>query len=458
MSGTLRPAEPGRRMAVIGSGIAGLSAAWLLSQRHEVVLYEAESRPGGHSNTVELPEKGLSVDTGFIVYNELNYPNLVALFAHLGVATEPSDMSLAVSLHGGRVEYCGSGLNGLIGRRGNIVSPRFWAMLKDLTRFYREAPSLLGAGRTESLTLAEYLEEGRYGAAFVEDHLLPMAGAIWSASPAEIGAFPALAFVRFFHSHGLLLLSGRPPWRTVSGGSRRYVERIVADSGAELRGGTKVAEVTRKEDGVTVRDEAGHADFFDAAVIATHADQALALLGDADPVEWTSLSAFRYSANRAVLHQDEALMPTRRRVWSSWNVIDDRLKGERWGDDGRGGEDRPLSVTYWMNRLQNLPPAHPLFVSLNPPRPVRADRTIAAFDYTHPVFDQAAIAAQADLWRLQGRRRTYFAGSYFGYGFHEDALQAGLAAAEAAGGVRRPWKVADESGRISLSPHLLAAE
>ncbi|WP_224404805.1 NAD(P)/FAD-dependent oxidoreductase [Afifella sp. IM 167] len=440
--------EPGRRIAVIGSGIAGLSAAWLLSGRHEVVLYEAEPRPGGHSNTVDVPEKGLAVDTGFIVYNETNYPNLVALFSHLGVATEASDMSLAVSLDNGRVEYSGTGINGLIGRRGNVVSPRFWGMVKDLMRFYREAPALLGAGRSEALTLGEYLEEGGYGPAFIEDHLLPMAGAIWSASAAEIRAFPALAFVRFFHSHGLLLLSRRPRWRTVSGGSRRYVERMLADCSAELRAGAPVARVTREEDGVTVTDAGGHADRFSEVVIATHADQALALLGDADATEWTGLSAFRYSQNRAVLHSDERLMPKRRRVWSSWNVI---------GDTG-GHEDKPLSVTYWMNRLQNIDPRHPLFLSLNPPKPVEAEKTIAEFTYTHPIFDAPAIGAQASLWRLQGRRRTFFAGSYFGYGFHEDALQAGLAAAEAAGGVRRPWSVAEESGRISLAPHLLAAE
>jgi len=440
--------SPGRRMAVIGSGIAGLSAAWLLAKRHDVVLYEAEPRPGGHSNTVELAEKGVCVDTGFIVYNETNYPNLVALFSHLGVQTEASDMSLAVSLDEGRVEYSGTGLNGLIGRRGNVVSPRFWSMLKDLTRFYREAPSLLGAGRTEALTLAEYLEEGGYGPAFVEDHLLPMAGAIWSASAAEIRAFPALAFVRFFHSHGLLLLSGRPRWRTVSGGSRRYVEKMLADSRLEMRTNAPVTRVTREEDGVTVRDGAGNEDRFSEIVVATHADQALALLGDADATEWSSLSAFRYSQNLAVLHEDERLMPKRRRVWSSWNVIGDT-------DDSA---EKPLSVTYWMNRLQNLDPRQQIFVSLNPPKPVAADKTLAQFNYTHPVFDAPAIGAQASLWRLQGRRRTFFAGSYFGYGFHEDALQAGLAAAEAAGGVRRPWKVADESGRIALAPHLLAAE
>ncbi|MBE1206172.1 NAD(P)/FAD-dependent oxidoreductase [Aminobacter carboxidus] len=439
-----------RRVAVVGSGIAGLSAAWLLSRRLSVTLYESEKRLGGHSNTVMVPTShgSLPVDTGFIVYNERNYPNLVALFNEIGVPTASSNMSFAASLEGGKLEYSGSGINGLIGQRGNVVRPRFWRMMRDILRFYREAPALLLRGDLHSVSLGEYLDRNDYAPAFIEDHLLPMGAAIWSTTAREMRAYPLLAFVRFFASHGLLSLADRPKWRTVLGGSREYVHRLSASFIEGARLGVGVRSISRESGRVVVTDMAGNADTFTDVVIATHADQALGLLADADHEERDLLGAFRYTENLAVLHCDESLMPKRRRVWSSWNYI----------GESRTENAQPLCVTYWMNRLQNLDMRHQLFVTLNPTREAAPSQVIGRYHYTHPLFDQRALDAQQQLWRLQGRRNTWFCGAYFGFGFHEDGLQAGLAAAESVTDVRRPWHVRNESGRIALQPQLEAAE
>jgi predicted NAD/FAD-binding protein len=433
-------------IAVIGSGIAGLSAAWLLSQKHRVTLLEADGRPGGHSHTVDVPSPGGSVpvDTGFIVYNEAAYPNLAALFAHLGVATAPSEMSFAVSLDGGALEYSGTDLRGLFAQRGNLVNLRFWSMLRDLVRFYREAP--LDAARIGLMPLDEYLDARGYGRAFRDDHLYPMAAAIWSTPAASVGQYPTEAFVRFCENHHLLKLSQRPLWRTVQGGSREYVRRLIGAIGNGLRLGSRVVGVQRSAHGAVVSTSDGNAPRrFDQVVIATHADQALRLLGDASPDEARLLGAFAYSRNRAVLHSDSSLMPRRRAVWSSWNYTADRSRRDA------------LCVTYWMNRLQGIPHDTPLFLTLNPMHEPRAGQLIRTEVYEHPIFDAAAIRAQDELWSLQGRRRTWFCGAYFGSGFHEDGLQAGLAVAEAIGGVRRPWSVANESGRIRLQAPLARA-
>ena len=438
-----------RHFAVIGSGIAGLSAAWLLAQHHRVTLLEADGRPGGHSNTVLAPtgDALTPVDTGFIVFNERNYPNLTALLAHLGVKTERSDMSFAASLDGGRLEYSSDGLNGLLGQRRNSINLRFWLMVRDIWRFYSEAPKVVHSPVAALMTLGEYLDANNYSAAFVEDHLLPMGAAIWSTTAKQMRDYPLVAFVRFFIHHGLLDLIGRPNWRTVSGGSTQYVQAMLSRIG-EVRCGAGVAQVLRERGGATVVDVHGQRQHFTDVVIATHADEALKLLGDADEQERRLLGAFAYTDNEAVLHSDTELMPKRQGVWASWNYI-----GETCGDG-----DRPLCVTYWMNRLQNLDTAHPLFVTLNPTREIATEKVIKRFHYSHPLFNRAAIEAQQHLWRLQGHRRTWFAGSYFGAGFHEDALQSGLAAAEGAGDVRRPWRVAGESDRIVLAPMLEAAE
>jgi predicted NAD/FAD-binding protein len=424
-------------IAVVGSGISGLSAAWLLSRRHRVTLYEAESRLGGHSHTVEA--QGVPVDTGFIVYNERTYPNLTALFAHLDVPTKPTEMSFAVSLDHGRLEYAGTDLGGLLAQKRNLIRPRFWSMMRDLVRFYREAPLDLPGLGMESL--GAYLDRGRYGTAFRDDHLYPMAAAIWSSPAADIPSYPAAAFIRFCENHGLLELGERPAWRTVAGGSREYVARLTRPFADRIVRDCPVHAIRRVPGGVEIDAGPTRHARFDHVVVATHADQALRLLTDSDRAERSVLGAFAYRPNEAVLHTDTSLMPRRRRVWSSWN----------YAAEGAGNAPQ-LSVTYWMNRLQGIPDDTPLFVTLNPLREPAEGSVIRRDSYDHPVFDTAAMAAQARLWSLQGERNTWFCGAYFGAGFHEDGLQAGLAVAEQLGGVRRPWEVADESGRIQITP------
>lgn len=430
-----------KHIAVIGTGISGLSAAWLLSKTARVTVYEENSRLGGHSNTIMVAhgKTEIAVDTGFIVYNERNYPNLVALFETCGVETQESNMSFAVSLNEGGLEYSGSGLNGLFGQRRNIIRPRFWSMVSDVLRFYREAPSVLDADNCAQTSLGEYLRFYNYSDDFVENHLLPMGAAIWSASADEMRAYPVQAFVRFFVSHGLLSLKDRPQWRTVTGGSRRYVERLAQAISGDIRLNTRVESIKRITDGVMVTDCKGHTERFTDVVIAAHADQALAMLDDPSFEEQKLLGAFRYTANNAVLHSDTSLMPRRRRIWSSWNYTGDHNSAEK----------QPLCVTYWMNKLQSIDEKYPLFVTLNPTKPIADEKIIKVIDYEHPLFDLRALEAQRALHVLQGKRNTWFCGAYFGYGFHEDGLQAGLAVAEGLAGLKRPWNVPNASSRIS---------
>lgn len=420
-----------RRIAVVGAGAAGLTAAWLLSRRYDVTLFEANRRLGGHAHTVHVPWRGGSVpvDVGFIVYNEATYPNLVAFFAALGVATEPSDMSFSVSLDGGRLEYAGQDrVAPLFAQRRNLLRPAFLGMLADMVRFYRAA----NAENPENFadcTLGEYLDRGRYGRAFREEHILPMAAAIWSGSIATMSEFPAATFLRFYQNHGLLRFTGRPQWRTVTGGSHEYVRRIVDALGADaIRAETPVQSVRRRSAGVQLLLKDGHTQEFDGVVIATHAPQALSLLVDASADERSTLGAFRTKPNHAVLHGDPALMPRRRAAWSSWNYL---------GEKGEAGE-RATSVTYWMNRLQNLDPALPLFLTLNPVVQPHPNLVLSRFEYAHPQFDGAAIAAQTRLPGLQGTRHTWFCGAWQRYGFHEDAVMSAVAVAVSLG-VAPPW-------------------
>jgi uncharacterized protein len=426
-----------RNIAVVGAGIAGLSAAWLLSQRHQVTLYEAEGRLGGHANTVEAP--GTAVDTGFIVYNEPNYPNLTALFEHLGVETYASDMSFGVSMDGGRFEYGSTSLGSLLAQKRNLLRPRFWAMLRDLKRFYDAGQINAAKLDDELVSLAEYLDKGGFCSTFQEDHLLPQAAAIWSASLRDIREYPAAALLRFFDNHGLMKgIKDRPKWRTVIGGSRSYVERLRTDFRGRVLCGRPVKTILRDGDGVVVVDRFGLGEHYDEVVIGAHADQALKMIGSPSAEEAHVLGAFRYSRNETVLHRDRRLMPNRRAAWSSWNHL-----------GGRGDEEG--CVTYWMNRLQKLTTPEDLFVTLNSTRDIAPDKVLRSQAYEHPLFDAPAIAAQRQLWSLQGRRHTWFCGAYFGSGFHEDGLQAGLAVAEAVGGVERPWTVANPSGRICIT-------
>lgn len=440
-----------RTVAVVGGGISGLAAAWLLARSRDVTLFERDGRLGGHANTVDVPGPDgspLAVDTGFIVFNEATYPNFCALLDHLGVPSLPTEMSFSVSLDGGKLEYSGTNLAGLFAQRRNILRPRFWSMLQDLLRFYRQAPRDAAGLDDGVVSLGDYLRAGRYGQAFLDDHLLPMASAIWSAPCAEILSYPASAFIRFHDNHGLLKLAGRPAWRTVVGGSRSYVAALRADLEGRIATGVAVTSVHRGANGARLQLADGSTERFDEVVLATHADDTLALLADASGEEQAILGAFRYSENLAVLHSDPGLMPQRRAAWSSWNHIGDRRR-----------PNDPCAVTYWMNRLQGLPGDRDLFVTLNPPVSPREETIIRTESYRHPLFDAAAIGAQSRLWSLQGHRNTWFCGSYFGAGFHEDGLQAGLAVAEDLGGIRRPWDVDNDSGRIVRHPPqpLLAA-
>ena len=424
-------------IAIVGSGIAGMSAAWLLSQAHSVTIFERETRIGGHSNTVDVETAGTKtpVDTGFIVYNNETYPNLVALFAHLEVPTEASDMSFAVSTDNGSVEYGSGSLNAMLGQRRNIVAPRYWRMVVDIKRFFAQAVQFLNqVTPDDTMSLGGFLAQHGFKGDMVDRFILPMGAAIWSTKPAEMEEQPAVTFLKFLQSHGLLQFTGQYPWRTVTGGSRAYVKQLTsayADRVAVERG---VKKIKRLDHGVEITDAVGHTTQHDAVVIAAHADEALTMLSDPAPLEKRVLQSFQYTDNRVVLHSDPSLMPQRQRVWSSWNFM--------------GQDDAGVSVTYWMNKLQSLDNRHPLFVSVNPVREPNPTTVHRSFDYQHPFFDLASWNAQKDLWQLQGTRNTWFCGSYFGAGFHEDALQSGLAVAEELGGVKRPWQVENESARI----------
>lgn len=415
------------KIAVIGTGITGNSAAWLLNQSHEVEVFEAGAYVGGHSNTVS-GDAHADVDTGFIVYNEWTYPNLIALFEHLGVETVPTDMSFAASLDGGALEYSG---DALFGQWRNFFRPSYYRMLLDIVRFYKHAPSLL-EGDDAPMSLGEYLTAEKYSQAFIDYHILPMAAAIWSTGTEDVRNFPAASFVRFFVNHGLFLLKDRPRWHTVVGGSRRYVEKLTAGFRDKVHLNNPVTKVLRKDDGVEITDSKGVVRVYDHVVIATHSDQALKVLEDASDEEAAVLGAFPYAPNVAYLHEDVALMPKRRSVWSSWNYLTTNA-------------DQSVCLSYWMNKLQPFVGEKDLFVTLNPPEPPAEDKTFAVIPYDHPQFTMGAIEGWEKIKDIQGVRRTWFCGAWCGYGFHEDGITAGLAVAEAIGGVKRPWDVVDKS-------------
>lgn len=427
------------RIAVIGTGIAGNAAAWTLSQRYPVTVYDRELRAGGHSHTVTIDYDGtpIAVDTGFIVYNELNYPDLTAMYAHLGVETVESCMSFAVSADGGRFEWRGGGNDwwqtgaGLFAQPSNLFSLSYLNMLRDILTFGRQAVADHAAGRLDGLTLGQYFAQRRFSPRLLTDYLAPMGAAIWSAPANDMLNFPAENFVAFFSNHRLLHYD-RPVWRTVKGGSQRYVEKLTASFRDRIRLGCAVTSIERTAYGVVVRDSLGHHACFDHVVIAAHSDQALKMLGDADAQERNILGAIGYSPNTIYLHRDTRLMPKRRHAWASWNFL-------RWQREGTVEND--VAVTYWMNRLQGIDPDKPLFVSLNPPFEPAPELTFGKFMCEHPQYTSAAFAAQKRLSEIQGRRHTWFCGAWTGYGFHEDGLRSGLAVAEALGAVA-PWREA----------------
>lgn len=416
------------KIAVIGAGISGLASAWLLARQHEVVLYEANRYPGGHTNTVDATVDGIThaVDTGFLVFNDRTYPNLVKLFAHLGVEAADSDMSFSVRIGDGALEWSGTSLATVFAQPSNLAKPRFLRMLADLIRFNREASRLAGSGVPVTGTLGEFLDARGYGREVRELYLIPMAACIWSTPATQINRFPMQTFLHFCANHGLLAVSNRPQWRTVKGGAREYVRKLLAGI-PDLRLATPVHQVRRFADRVELATDHG-TERFDQVVLATHTDQSLAMLEHASVEERAVLKAIPYLANRAVLHTDERLLPRRRRAWASWNFHAPRPELS----------DEPVSLTYLINRLQPLPFSSPVMVSMNPVDEPREERVLASFDYHHPAFLEGSDEAKRRVASLQGRERTWYCGAWTRYGFHEDGLLSALNVARQMG-VPIPW-------------------
>lgn len=410
------------RIAIIGTGISGMLVAYLLNPDHEITVFEANGYVGGHTNTVqvELNDTTYAVDTGFIVFNDRTYPNFVKLLARLGVASQPSSMSFSVKCERTGLEYNGTSLNTLFAQRRNLLRPSFHRMLWDILRFNREAPVLLQQ-QDNTTTLAEYLQRQHYSPQFAEYYLIPMGAAIWSANPQQMHHFPVRYFVQFFHNHGMLSVNRRPQWRVITGGSQRYVEALIRPYRDRIRLNCPVQSVTRYPDRVEVKPRHGEREYFDRVVIATHSDQALALLADPTDREQELLRSFPYQENEAILHTDSSLLPRRRRAWASWNyhIL-------------REGQGR-VAITYNMNILQNLCAPRPLCVTLNHSDAIDPTQILRRITYHHPVYTARAVAAQQQHSSVNGTNRTYFCGAYWGFGFHEDGVNSALAVCQAFG-------------------------
>lgn len=433
------------RIAVVGSGISGLASAWLLSREHAVTLFEAQDYLGGHTHTHEVELDGVhhAVDSGFIVYNETHYPLLTALLGQLGVRSQPTTMSFSVHSAASGLEYNATSIDGLFCQRRNLASPRFWGMLRDLRRFYREAPALL-AEPSPGPTLREYLEGHGYGAAFRDEHLVPMASALWSSPAEAILAFPAQYLVRFMSNHHMLRLSGRPQWRVITGGSASYVRALRARWNVKERPGCPVLSVRRASAAVEVRTRTG-IEHFDRVVMAAHADQSLALLSDATERERDVLGAIPYQVNETVLHTDAALLPVNRKAWAAWNAHIPRTSLEA------------CTVSYCMNILQGLKTAQPLIVTLNRTHAIDPEKVLRRMTYEHPVYTHETIGAQRRRAEIQGSRRTWFAGAYWGWGFHEDGLRSAVNVALALG-VKWPVAAAPADEEPAMAATTAAAQ
>ena len=408
------------RIAIVGAGISGLATAHMLHREHEITVFEAGALPGGHANTVRVDTEDAThhVDTGFIVFNDRNYPNFERLLSSVGVAAQPSDMSFGVS-DGGDFEYASTSLNGLYAKRSHALSPVFQRMVLDVPRFQRAARALLDA--PEQPALREWLATLGLSDAFIERVIVPQAAAVWSADPEQMWTFPARFLVEFFDNHGMLGLRGRPNWRTVSGGSKRYVEALTAAFADRIRLSTPVRSIERFEDRVEVTPAGGEPESFDEVVVAAHADQALAMLADPTPQEREILGAFPYQANEAVLHTDRGLLPRRRRAWASWNY---HLEPDASG---------PATVTYHMNRLQSLDADEDYCVTLNRTGAIDPRKIIRTIAYAHPVYTVEGHAAQRRYDEVGGRNRTHYCGAYWGWGFHEDGVASAHRAVAALG-------------------------
>lgn len=402
------------RIAIVGSGVSGLVCAHLLRRDHEVTLFESAERAGGHAHTLEVSIDGVThaVDTGFIVYNERNYPILTRLFAELGVETRASEMSFAMADDDADVEWCGSSLRALFSQGRNLVRPAFLHMLRDVARFNRCARRLLDEPEDATFTLEEFLTRGRYSASFIQWYLVPMGAAIWSANPTDFLQFPAAAFIRFFDNHGLLGIRGRPQWRTVVGGSVQYVTEITSSLGARLRLSTPVTRISRRNDAVVLTTKDGE-EAFDHVIVATHSDQALMMLESPTEAEREILSAIAYRPNEATLHTDPRLMPRRLRARASWN----------WR---RRPDAHAPTLTYDLTRLEGLDTSRPVYLTLNQADTVDPDQVLASMTYWHPVFNTAAMNAQRRRGEISGRDRVWYVGAYWGFGFHEDGARSAV--------------------------------
>lgn len=428
------------KLAVVGSGISGMIAAWLLSREHEVDVLEAEERLGGHTHTVGVTLDGrqLAADTGFMVFNHRTYPNLVRLLEHLGIEEQDADMSFSVQHLADGIEWKGDA-SGLFAQPRNALRPAFWGMLAEVLRLSRSAKRLLADPTIDSLTLGELLKREGYGQEFIDWYLVPMGAAIWSTPSGNMLAFPAGTFLRFCDNHGLLHVTGKPLWKSVPGGARRYTLALAERVSGRVRTSAEVVCVRRFEDRVEVRLASGETLAYDGVVLASHADQSLAMLADPSAAEMRVLSAFPYQANDTVLHTDATVLPDHRRAWAAWNYV----------SDGHG--DAPVGVHYQLNVLQQHNVPTRLLVSLNSPRPIAADRVIERFNSAHPQFSAEAIAAQGRIGEIQGARRTWYAGAWQRYGFHEDGCFSGLRVAEAFG-IAPPWgRVLDPESDGELS-------
>ena len=406
-------------LGIIGTGIAGLGCAHALQRRYALTLYEQGGHVGGHANTVLVEEAGgeIPIDTGFMTFNQVTYPHLTRLFRELDVQIQASSMSFSVQHTQARLEFCGSSLNLLFGQRRNLIRPAFWKMLLTINRFNQEAVACLESHRHDHQSLDEYIRERNYGDQFRDLYLMPMSCAVWSAPPQRMLQFPATTLLRFFHNHGFLGLHTQHPWFTVSGGSRRYVEKLIAPFRDRIHVRRGVAQVRRENGRVLVTDQSGQQQSFDRVILACHADEALGMLADADERERRVLGEFQYQPNLALLHTDDSVMPSTRRCWSSWNY---RVSG---------GRNEPLepSTVYWINSLQRLPTRQNYFVSINGEASLNPEKILQRIPYDHPLFNLGAVRAQRALPELNRRQSgIYFCGSYFRYGFHEDALASAM--------------------------------
>lgn len=412
-----------KKIAVIGGGISGMAAAYLLAPHHEMTLYEAAPKLGGHSRTLNIDYDGtpIAVDTGFIVYNERNYPLLTALFKHLKVQTLASDMSFAASLDDGKEEWSGD----LFAHPSTLLTPARWPKIRAILKFNTMANRLLAS--QSDMSLGDFVAQLKLGKWLEEAYILPMAAAIWSCPASQMRAFPAKSFLQFFHNHGLLTVLKQPRWRTVQGGSQQYVQKLQAATQASFKLATPVQAIVRQAELVRVITADDHANY-DQIIFACHGDTVLNILGQsASKDEKRALGAFSYQNNIAYLHRDMAQMPRNKNCWSSWNYLANRQAG-----------DEPLALTYWMNRLQQLDRGKPLFVTLNPVKPIAADKIFDVHHFTHPVFTAEAVAAQSTIQSLQGKDRIWFCGAHLGYGFHEDGLRSAVQVAQALGATL-PW-------------------